>query len=121
LAIDNRGYLCYDALMLYVLHHPKGALVLSADDRDQVLRWSERQLGSRAGLVSVLESDPMDGDDSVEKDGTGIRAMTARGCRPLVGIMANIAQDVPVEHGSSKCHASPLPREVPKAARQSLH
>jgi len=107
--------------MLYVLHHPKGALVLSADDRDQVLRWSERQLGSRAGLVSVIEGDPMDGAPSVEKDGTGIRAMTARGCRPLIGIMANIAQDVPEEHGSSVSHASPLPCQVPKTARQSLH
>jgi hypothetical protein len=42
--------------MLYILHHKKGALMLSAEDRNQVLRWSERQLGKEAGLVSVTES-----------------------------------------------------------------
>ena len=107
--------------MLYILHHSKGALVLSAESRSQVLKWSERQLGSRAGIVSVIEGGPMDGDSSVEKDGTGISAMEAVGCRPLIGIVANIAQDVPVEQGSSGCHASLLPAQVPKATRHILH
>ena len=29
--------------------------MLSAEDREQVLRWSERQLGNEAGLVSIAE------------------------------------------------------------------
>ena len=107
--------------MLYVLHHSKGALVLSAGNRNEVLKWSERQLGSRAGFISVLEGSPTDGDSSVEKDGTGISAMEAVGCRPLIGIVANIAQDVPVEQGSSGCHVSPLPAQVPSASRHVLH
>jgi hypothetical protein len=75
--------------MLYVLHHPKGALMLRASDRDQVLQWSKRQLGARAALISISENDGMDSVESVERSGTGIKAMEAEGCRPVISIMAN--------------------------------
>jgi hypothetical protein len=90
--------------MIYVLHHSKGILMLSAEDRDQVLKWSERQLGSRAGIVSIMEGNLREEAHSVEKDGTGIQARTADGCHPVVSIMAYSAQDVLGEQGSSGCH-----------------
>jgi hypothetical protein len=90
--------------MIYTLHHSRGHLLISADAREQVVRWSERQLGSRARLVSVTEGNCMDAAPSVERDGTGITAREAEGCRPVVSIMSDHAQDVPGEHGSSGCH-----------------
>lgn len=95
--------------MIYVLHHSKGTLLMSANDREQVVQWCERQLGSRAGFVSVIEANCMDTEHSVEKDGTGITAREAEGCHPIMSIMANLAQDVPEEQGSSRCHEY-LPR-----------
>jgi hypothetical protein len=89
--------------MIYVLHHSKGILMLSAEDREQVLKWSERQLGSRAGIVSIFEGNPREVDPSVEKDGTGIKARKADGCHPVVSIMAYSAQDVLGEQGCSGC------------------
>ena len=89
--------------MIYVLHHAKGILILSAEDRAQALKWSERQLGRRAGIVSIMEGSPREEELSVEKDGTGIRARTAEGCHPVVGIMAYSAQDVLGEQGRSEC------------------
>jgi hypothetical protein len=94
--------------MIYILHHSKGSLLLSADDREQVMRWSERQLGRRAGIVSVTERDCMDAAHSVEKDGTGITAMEASECHPIMGIMADCAQDVQGEHGRSAGHGERL-------------
>jgi hypothetical protein len=88
--------------MLYVLHHPKGALMLTAQDRQQVLDWSKRQLGASAGLVSISERDGMDAVESVERSGTGIKAKDAEGCRPLISIMANFDQrmsDAGKDHG----------------------
>jgi hypothetical protein len=90
--------------MIYVLHHSKGALMLSAEDREQVLKWSKRQLGSRAGIVSIFEGNPREADSLVERDGTGIKARKADGCHPEVSIVANGAQDVLGEHGCSRCH-----------------
>jgi hypothetical protein len=90
--------------MIYVLHHSKGILMLSAEDREQVLKWSERQLGNRAGIVSIMEGNPTEEAFSVEKDGTGIQARTADGCHPVVNIMAYSAQDVLGEQGCSGCH-----------------
>jgi hypothetical protein len=89
--------------MIYVLHHSKGILMLSAEDREQVLKWSERQLGSRAGIVSITEGNHMEADPEVEKDGTGIKARKVDGCHPVMSIMANSAQDVLGEQGCSRC------------------
>jgi hypothetical protein len=89
--------------MIYALHHSKGILMLSADDREQVLKWSERQLGSRAGIVSIFEGNPTEADPLVERDGTGIKARKADGCHPVVSIMAYNAQDVLGEQGCSGC------------------
>ena len=88
--------------MLYVLHHSKGALMLSAGDRDQVLDWSKRQLGNQGRMVSVTDGIRMDAVNSVERDGTGIGYGDENGCRPLMGVMANLSQEVKGEHGSSE-------------------
>ena len=88
--------------MLYVLHHSKGALMLSAGDRDQVLDWSKRQLGNQGRMVSVTDGIRMDAVNSVERDGTGIGYGDEDGCRPLMGVMANPTQEVKGEHGSSE-------------------
>ena len=87
--------------MFYILHHSKGALMLSAGDRNQVLKWSKRQLGSRAGLVSVTDGICKDAVNIVERGGTGIGSGDDMGCQPLMGVLANLAQDVYAEHGSS--------------------
>ncbi|MGK2925114.1 MAG: hypothetical protein ACSLE2_05785 [Lysobacterales bacterium] len=89
--------------MIYVLHHSKGILMLSAEDRAQVIRWSERQLGNRAGTVFITEGTLTDEGPSVEKDGTGIKARQADGCFPVLRIIASTAQDVLGEQGCSGC------------------
>jgi hypothetical protein len=80
--------------MYYILHHPKGTLMLSAQDREQVLQWSQRQLGTHARLVSVSEKDFSETGGFVEKGGTGITAREADGCQPVLSIMANYVQYV---------------------------
>ena len=107
--------------MLYVLHHKKGALMLSADDRNQVVRWSERQLGKEAGLVSITENVCMDAASSVERDGTGIGTGTDRGCQPVMGIWSDLSQDVFPEHGSSKIPNALFPNDLPNYADPTLH
>jgi hypothetical protein len=47
---------------------------------------------------------------SVEKDGTGIKAMEAAGFPPIANTRANISQDVIEEQGSSGC-----PGAIPSA------
>lgn len=88
--------------MIYVLHHSKGILMLSAEDRAQVLRWSERQLGNRAGNVFIMEGALTEEGPSVEKDGTGIKARQAEGCFPVLSITAS-TEDVLGEQGRSGC------------------
>jgi hypothetical protein len=85
--------------MIYILHHSKGALLLNAHDRDQVIEWSRRQLGSKAGMVSVSERICTDAVNAVEKDGTGIEDGHNPGCHPIMGVTANTAQDVLREQG----------------------
>jgi len=46
--------------------------MLEADDRNDVLSWSEKQLGPQAGLVSVLQVEEPAPAGQVEKSGTGI-------------------------------------------------
>jgi hypothetical protein len=76
--------------------------MLSANDRDEVVRWSQRQLGSRAGTVFITENFCTEAE-SVEKDGTGIRQAKAVGCLPVFGNRAHSSQDVDAEHGCFEC------------------
>jgi hypothetical protein len=78
--------------MFYLLHHSKGTLMLSADDRLQVIEWGKRQLGTQARLISVIESDVEEIENLVERSGTGIKTEESRGCRPMLSIMADSAQ-----------------------------
>jgi len=68
--------------------------MLQAGDREQVLKWSQRQLGKQANLVSITESDRMDTVESVEKSGTGIEAGNAEICQPVMSIMANFMRSM---------------------------
>ena len=107
--------------MLYILHHKKGALMLSATDRDQVRKWSERQMGKEAGLVSITEGVCTEAAPSVERDGTGIGTGTDRGCRPVMGFRSELSQDVIREHGSSKTPNALFPDGLPNYAAPTLH
>ena len=107
--------------MLFVLHHKQGALMLSAQDRDQVLKWSERQLGKEAGLVSIAECVCTEAAPSVERDGTGIGTGADRGCRPVLGTWIDLAQDVPEEQGSSKIPSALFQDHLPDYAAPTLH
>lgn len=80
--------------MIYILHHPKGTLMMSAQNRHQVIEWSQRQLGAQARLVSISEKDILETDNFVEREGTGITAREACGCQPLISIMANFDQNL---------------------------
>jgi len=62
-----------------------------AQNKNEVMKWSARQLGSKARLISISERDYSDSTQSVEKGGTGIKAREADGCQPIMGIMANVA------------------------------
>ena len=90
--------------MIYTLHHSTGTLLISAEDREQVVQWARRQLGRRAAKASITEIARMESGECVEKDGTGIVATDAAGCHPVYSIMANFAEDAFGEHGSSGCH-----------------
>ncbi|MDH3923805.1 MAG: hypothetical protein OET41_04285 [Xanthomonadales bacterium] len=95
--------------MLYVLHHPKGTLMLAAQDKEQVRKWSERQLGSKALLVSISEEGSFEKDGFVEKGGTGIEARKVEGCQPVLSIMANFMERMPDakgDHMESDHHVS---------------
>jgi hypothetical protein len=107
--------------MLYVLHHKKGVLMLSAANRDQVRKWSERQLGKEAGLVSITESVCTEAAPSVEKDGTGIGTGSDRGCRPVMGVQSELSQDVFPGQGSSKTPSALFPDDLPNYAVPTLH
>ena len=80
--------------MIYILHHPKGTLMMSAQNKNQVMQWSQRQLGAQARLVSISEQDFSETDSFVEREGTGITAREAYGCQPLISIMATFVQNV---------------------------
>jgi hypothetical protein len=77
--------------MSYAPHHPQGALMISAESEEMILDWSSRQPGTKAGLVSITERTCT---DAVERSGTGMKAMDAPECQPLIGIMANFYQSV---------------------------
>ena len=58
--------------------------MMSAQDKNQVIEWSQRQLGAQARLVSISEKDVSETDGFVEREGTGITATEAYGCQPLI-------------------------------------
>ena len=91
--------------------------MLSADDRRQVIEWGKRQLGSQAGLISVIESDFAEIEALVEKDGTGIEAEESRGCRPMLSIMADSAQCLSELH-REKVHYSDSHLEFQMSVRK---
>lgn len=95
--------------------------MLSAENRDQVLKWSERQMGKEAGLVSITESVCMDAAPSVERSGTGIGTGADRGCRPVMRVWSNLSQDVFPEQGSSKIPSALFPDDLPNYAEPTLH
>jgi len=95
MAIDTKVYFCYIGPMYYTLHHSKGSLMLSADDRHQVLAWSERQLGNHAGMVSIIELEFDDDEFLIERTGTGLSAEGKSGCRPLAAFTAVSAHSLP--------------------------
>ena len=80
--------------MYFLLNHSTGALILTAKDRNEVLSWTERQLGSRAGLVSILQLDELPGLECVEKSGTGIRQAEDDACEARLSFMADSVQGV---------------------------
>ena len=64
--------------------------MLSAQNKEQVSRWSQRQLGASAQKAFISENeDPSFNDDLVEKGGTGISALDMQGCYPLMSVMAD--------------------------------
>ena len=67
--------------MKFVLHHSQGTLKLSAGSREQALKWTERQLGRKAGMFSIMEEEVA---ETVERTGTGITAMIASRCQPVL-------------------------------------
>ena len=68
--------------------------MISAQDKEQVRKWSERQLGMKARLVSISEEGSLEKDGFVEKGGTGIKAGEADGCQPVLSIMADFMQNL---------------------------
>ncbi len=91
--------------------------MLSADDRDEVIEWSKRQLGNHARLVSVIESDFADIESLVERSGTGMRAEALNSCKPMMSIMADSAQCLSESH-KEKVHYSDSHFEFQMKARK---
>ena len=83
--------------------------MLSAQDKEQVRMWSERQLGIQARLASISEKEVSGAIGFVEKSGTGITAREAEGCQPVKSIMANFvhsAADADEGHTESDLYVS---------------
>ena len=81
--------------------------MMSAQDKNQVIKWSQRQLGAQARLVSISEKDFSETDGFVEREGTGIAAREAYGCQPLISIMATFVQNVSdAEESHMECDAN---------------
>lgn len=68
--------------------------MFSAQDKEQVQKWSERQLGMKARLVSISEEGSLETDGFIEKGGTGITARGAEGCQPVLSIMADFIKNL---------------------------
>jgi hypothetical protein len=74
--------------MCYTLHYSEKTLMLSTDDRQQVLGWSERQAGEHTSMAFIIELDFDDLESLVERSGTGICAEEKIGCKPIQGMLA---------------------------------
>lgn len=92
--------------------------MLNAQNKNQVLKWSQRQLGAKARLVSVSEETTPDSFGFVEKDGTGITKQEASGCRPVLSIMANIFQNLP---GVEETHMDCVSRPKSRGKKPTIH
>jgi hypothetical protein len=105
--------------MLYVLHHSKGALVLSANNKEQVVEWSKRQLGTNAKTISVMESDLLELTSQIEGSGTGLQMDSEFGCRPLMSITADLSQGLNIQQEGAEDFSS-LMVERRKFAREPI-
>ncbi|MBT8049486.1 MAG: hypothetical protein HKN57_04085 [Xanthomonadales bacterium] len=63
--------------------------MLKAENKNDVIKWGTRQLGTQSRLISVSETEFSRDSELVEKGGTGIKAREASGCQPIMSIMAN--------------------------------
>ena len=80
--------------MYFLLHHPTGALVLTAEDRDQVVSWTRRQLGQGAKAASVLNLEECHPLHCIEHSGPGIHQAQNGGCEAQLSFMADAVQRV---------------------------
>ena len=80
--------------MYFLLHHSTGALVLAAEDRGQVMCWTERQLGQAAKAASVLDMEDSHPANWVERSGTGMQQTQHGGCEAQLSLMADSVQRV---------------------------
>jgi hypothetical protein len=80
--------------MYFLLHHSTGALMMEADNRSQVVAWSERQIGHRSGQTFILEIEDHPPSDWVEKSGTGMGKPVEERCQAKLSLMADSVQRV---------------------------
>jgi hypothetical protein len=80
--------------MYFLLHHSTGALILAAEDRDQVVSWTARQLGLGARAASVLEMEENHSAGWVERSGTGVQKPSRGVCEAKLSFMADSVQRV---------------------------
>ena len=62
--------------------------MLSTEDRQQALSWSERQQGKDDSKAFLVESSLDDIESLIERSGTGVRAEEQIGSRPPPGLLA---------------------------------
>jgi hypothetical protein len=77
--------------MYFLLHHSTGTLMLDANDKSEVLSWTERQLGDAAKRAAVIEIQDEAESNWVERSGTGINK---NGCEAFLSVMADSIQGV---------------------------
>ncbi len=63
--------------------------MFDAKDRNDVLSWTQRQLGDAATRAAVVELAEPQMSDWVEKSGTGLQQT---GCQALLSVMADSVQ-----------------------------
>ena len=105
--------------MYFLLHHSKGTLVLAADDSEQVIEWSKRQLGRQVSFVSNIDSQQAAMDSLVERSGTGQKAASLMGCHPLISITAEIDHGLTVRQENVDCYSNSM-IEGRKFAREPI-
>jgi hypothetical protein len=80
--------------MFFVLHHAKGSLILEAENREQVVKWSLRQLGDHSGMSTIREVESLNMSKDVERSGTGISFSQAHGCSSLVRLTTDSQESI---------------------------